>query len=279
MTAPSSTATLDRPQTKTVVAAAEDDAAAAALRKKHGRALKLVLGINAVMAVVEAAAGVFSHSTALVADMLDMGSDALNAGVGLFVNNRSPKWQAATALGKAAFMGIFGAGILVAAGIALFNPVMPVTAIMGIVGGVALGANALCYGILHRYRNDNLNIKSTMACTRNDMIANVGTLVAAGAGFLLASPIPDLVVGAVVSAICIKSAVGIGREAIRHLRGKGADKDVGDSCDHTPSRSAPSKALQFFKKTLAKPFNRKARRDAAVLAAAAPLKAPPPRPV
>ena len=42
------------------------------LRDKHRKVLILVLAINAVLFVVEAIAGFLAHSTALLADSLDM---------------------------------------------------------------------------------------------------------------------------------------------------------------------------------------------------------------
>ena len=42
------------------------------LRDKHRKVLILVLAINAVLFIVEAIAGFLAHSTALLADSLDM---------------------------------------------------------------------------------------------------------------------------------------------------------------------------------------------------------------
>ena len=64
---------------------------------------------------------------------------------------------------------------------------------MSIVGAVALAANAVCFALLYRHRADNLNMSSTWLCSRNDLIANVGVLGAAGAAFLLASRWPDII--------------------------------------------------------------------------------------
>ena len=55
-----------------------------AATKQQKRVLILVLLINAVMFVVEFIAGMLSHSTALMADSLDMLADALVYALGLF---------------------------------------------------------------------------------------------------------------------------------------------------------------------------------------------------
>ena len=85
-----------------------------ALRASHARVLWIVLAINAVMFAVEGTAGLLAHSTALLADALDMLGDALVYGFSLFVLDRSARWQAGASLAKGAFMLAFGAGVLAA---------------------------------------------------------------------------------------------------------------------------------------------------------------------
>jgi len=69
----------------------------------------------------------------------------------------------------------------------VLHPVIPGVETMGIVGGVALTANLTCFFLLYRYRADNLNMSSTWLCSRNDLVANVGVLLAAAGSYLLTS--------------------------------------------------------------------------------------------
>jgi len=55
------------------------------LQARHSRVLYAVLWINAAMFVIEGGAGLAAHSTALLADALDMLGDALVYGFSLFV--------------------------------------------------------------------------------------------------------------------------------------------------------------------------------------------------
>ncbi len=55
------------------------------LREKHKNVLIIVLAINAILFVVEAAAGLLANSTALLADSLDMLGDSLVYGFSLYV--------------------------------------------------------------------------------------------------------------------------------------------------------------------------------------------------
>jgi cation diffusion facilitator family transporter len=189
-----------------------------ALRETHSRVLWFVLAINAAMFVVEATAGVLGSSTALLADSLDMLGDALVYGFSLFVLARSVRWQASAALAKGAFMLAFALAVLAEAAFKVFHPIMPSVEAMGIVGVVALAANIVCYSLLYRHRSDNLNMRSTWLCSRNDLIANVGVLLAAGAAYVLASRWPDIIVGCIIAGLFLRSAFDVLRDSVRALR-------------------------------------------------------------
>jgi cation diffusion facilitator family transporter len=189
-----------------------------ALRESHGRVLWIVLAVNATMFLIEGAAGVVAHSTSLLADALDMLGDALVYGFSLFVLMRSARWQAGAALAKGAFMLVFGLGVLGEAIYKVFDPVMPGVETMGVIGGLALGANLVCFFLLYRHRSDNLNMSSTWLCSRNDIVANVGVLLAAGGSYALASRWPDVVVGATIAGLFLASSLGVLRKSFRELR-------------------------------------------------------------
>lgn len=189
------------------------------MRESHSQVLWIVLAINAVMFMVEGLAGLLAHSTSLLADALDMLGDALVYGFSLFVLVRSARWQAGAALAKGGFMLAFGLAVLVeAVHKMLLPPVMPSVATMGIMGGVALAANLVCFFLLYRHRGDNLNMSSTWLCSRNDLIANVGVLVAAGSSYLLFSRWPDIIVGGIIATLFLSSAVGVLQQSIKEWR-------------------------------------------------------------
>lgn len=189
-----------------------------AMRANHGRVLWIVLVVNAGMFFVEGAAGLFAHSTSLLADALDMLGDALVYGFSLFVLARSARWQTGAALAKGGFMLVFGLAVLGEAAYKALHPVMPGTETMGMVGGLALAANLTCFFLLYRHRSDNLNMSSTWLCSRNDLIANVGVLFAAGSSYLLASRWPDIIVGVIIAGLFLSSALSVLRQALHALR-------------------------------------------------------------
>ena len=192
------------------------------MRERHGRVLWIVLGINASMFLVEGWAGLLAHSTSLLADALDMLGDALVYGFSLFVLTRSARWQAGAAFAKGAFMLVFGLGVLGEAFSKAFHPVLPGVQTMGIIGGIALAANLVCFFLLYRHRGDNLNMSSTWLCSRNDLIANVGVLLAAAGSYWLVSRWPDIVVGGIIATLFLGSALHVLSQAIRALRSPSA---------------------------------------------------------
>ncbi|MGE4532074.1 MAG: cation diffusion facilitator family transporter [Acidithiobacillus sp.] len=189
-----------------------------AMRQSHSRVLWIVLAINAAMFFVEGGAGLQAHSTSLLADALDMLGDSLVYGFSLFVLARSTRWQAMAAVVKGSLMLAFGLGVLGEAGYKIINPIMPGTEMMGIIGTLALAANLVCFFLLYRHRSDNLNMSSTWLCSRNDLITNVGVLLAAGGSYQLSSRWPDVIVGTLIAVLFLQSAFGVLRQSARELR-------------------------------------------------------------
>jgi len=93
-----------------------------ALRTRQSSTLKIVLGINAVMFVVELTAGLFANSVSLVADSLDMLGDALVYGFSIYVVARGARMKAIAALFKGGIMAAFGLFVL---GQAIYKIIVP----------------------------------------------------------------------------------------------------------------------------------------------------------
>ncbi|MGH7307442.1 MAG: cation transporter [Candidatus Rokuibacteriota bacterium] len=175
----------------------------------------MVLAINVAMFLVELAAGLVAHSTALLADSADMLGDAIVYGFSLYVIGRGAVWQARAALLKGGIMAAFGAGILVEVGIKLARGVTPSAGLMSGVGLLALAANASVLFFLWRHRADDVNMRSVWLCSRNDVIANAGVLLAALGVALTASAWPDIAIGLGIAALFVTSAVAVIRAALR----------------------------------------------------------------
>jgi cation diffusion facilitator family transporter len=188
------------------------------LRGKHKNVLTTVLLINAVLFVVEAAAGLLANSTALLADSLDMLGDSLVYGFSLYVLWRSATWKAKAALLKGVIMALFGIGVLFEAVYKTLAGVVPIAETMGIIGSLVLVGNGICFLLLSRHRSDDLNMRSTWLCSRNDIIANLSVLVAAAGVTIFNSGWPDILIGAAIAALFLKSALTILAESFVELR-------------------------------------------------------------
>ncbi len=189
----------------------------AQLRLRQGRVLVTVLAVNLVMFVVELGAGILSGSTALLADSLDMLGDSLVYGFSLFVLHRSVLWRARAALLKGVVMIAFAVGVLAEAGLRLAEGVPPVVPMMAGVGTAALLANACCFLLLWRHRSDDINLRSTWLCSRNDLFANAAVLVAAAGVAWSGSFWPDLVVGLGIAFLFARTALSVLRESIAEI--------------------------------------------------------------
>lgn len=181
--------------------------------QQERRILIIVLLINAGMFVAEFSAGLVSGSTALLADSLDMLADALIYALGLFALGRARYWRARAAFTSGIFQLLLGLGIVAEAiWKTVFNG-LPDVATMGLFGVIALVANTVCFFLLTRFRDGDMNLRETWICSRNDMIGNVGVLFAAALVMWSGSSLPDIVIGLIIAAVVIHSAWRIVIEA------------------------------------------------------------------
>ena len=185
------------------------------LREKQKNVLIIVLIINFTMFLVEFFYGLLSNSTALLSDSLDMLGDATVYAFSLYVINKSMKWKAKAAILKGVIITLFGLYVFGEALYKAMSDVLPAAKTMGAVGLLALTANASCLFLLLRHREDDINMKSTWICSRNDIIANIGILLAAGLVYLLESKWPDIIIGMIIAGVFLKSAFAILGESLR----------------------------------------------------------------
>jgi cation diffusion facilitator family transporter len=213
--------------------------ALARLRERQKGVLQVVLAINAVMFVAECTAGLLAHSTALLADSLDMLGDAFVYGLSLYALHRSVRWRAGAAFTKGLIMAAFGIGVVIEAGLKMMFGVVPEGAVMGIVGVLALAANVSCLALLMRHRGDDLNMRSTWLCSRNDVMANGGVLVAAAGVAITGAAWPDILIGLLIAGLFLFSACGVIRAALTELRTGVPTADGNAALPRLPSMSNP----------------------------------------
>ena len=185
---------------------------------RQRRVLQVVLWLNGLMFIAEFGAGLAARSTALLADSVDMFGDAIVYGFSLYAVARGTLWQARVAMLKGFIMAAFGVGVLIEVAHKLATGVVPTPGVMSAVGFIALGANTACLILLSRHRADDINMRSAWLCSRNDVIANAGVLLAAGGVALTGSGWPDILVGLAIAMMFGSSALHVIRDARQHLR-------------------------------------------------------------
>ena len=89
---------------------------------------------------------------------------------------------------------------------------------MGMIGVAVLLANSICFLLLYKHRADDLNMRSTWLCSRNDLIANCAVLAAAAAVNVFGSQWPDLIVGVSIAALFSHGAFTVLSESIAELQ-------------------------------------------------------------
>ena len=188
------------------------------LKAKQAHILKIVMVINLLMFVVEFGYAWIANSTSLMADSLDMLGDALVYGFSLYVLHKSEKLRATAAFLKGIIMVSFSLSVLTQAGFKLYSDALPSYETMGWIAGLALLANTICLFLLFRHRDDDINMKSTWICSRNDIISNIGVLIAASWVGYSQSKWPDLLIGLTLAILFLRSAIPILGESITQIR-------------------------------------------------------------
>jgi Co/Zn/Cd efflux system component len=184
----------------------------------YRRVLWTVLGINALMFVVEVGAGLAAGSASLQADALDFLGDAANYGISLFVVGMALRYRASAALAKGATMGAFGLWVIGTVIWHAFHGTLPSATAMGAVGMTALVANAASFGLLWTHRNGDANMRSAWICTRNDVLGNIAVLIAAAGVFGTGHGWPDVIVAAIMAALALQGSTSVVRQSFGELR-------------------------------------------------------------
>ena len=148
--------------------------------KTYRTALLAVILINGLMFIVEMVAGFVAGSMALKADALDFAADTATYGMTFLVIGRSVTTRSRAAFIKAGSLAVMAAIILGMTLLRAFSGVTPAFDIMAPMGLAALLANGLSVLILLSWRDGDANVRSVWVCSRNDMIGNIGVLIAAG---------------------------------------------------------------------------------------------------
>jgi len=195
-----------------------------AASSRYRKVLWVALVINLTMFFVEVLGGFKSGSVSLMADAIDFFGDAANYGVSLAVLGMSLLWRARAALLKGTTMGAFGLLVLAKAVWGFKTGAVPEPYTMGIIGAVALLANASVAFMLYAYREGDANKRSVWLCSRNDAIGNVAVMLAAYGVLGSSSAWPDLLVASLMAGLGLAASMDIVKRAMFELKNDEANK-------------------------------------------------------
>ncbi|MGD9161603.1 MAG: cation transporter [Desulfobacteraceae bacterium] len=169
-----------------------------------------VLSINFAFFIIEITTGYISRSMGLIADSLDMLADSFVYGISLFAvgGTLARKKNIAKLAG---YFQILLAIIGFAEAVKRFTGIekIPDFATMILISVLALTANAICLYLLQRSKSKEAHMRASMIFTSNDVIINLGVIIAGLLVNWLDSNKPDLIVGGIVFILVIQGAFRI----------------------------------------------------------------------
>jgi len=184
-----------------------------AVERRERQLLWVVLTLNASMFVIEFMAGWIAYFISLLADSLDMFADAVVYGISLYAVGRAVALKARAAVTNGVLQLTLSLVVLADVSRRLLTDAAPEPMVMSVVSLMALTVNMICFGMLYRFRSGDINLKASWICSRNDMMANVGVLIAAIMVSQTGRAWPDLVVGTLIAMLVMTSAIRIISEA------------------------------------------------------------------
>lgn len=169
-----------------------------------------VLLINFVFFAIELSTGLLSRSMGLVADSLDMLADAIVYGLSLLAVGATIVRKKLVAKWSGYFqIGLATIGIIEVLRRFFGYEATPDFKTMIIISILALIANGICLYLLLKSKSQEAHMKASLIFTSNDVIINVGVIIAGILVYVLNSKYPDLIIGSIVFIIVTRGALSI----------------------------------------------------------------------
>lgn len=186
----------------------------------YRRALWIVVLLNLGFGLIEIVGGFIADSQALKADALDFIGDGTISLFGLIALSWTAAARSRVALAQGLFLGTLGLGVIGFAIWRAMNAVAPDADLMGGIGIVALIVNVTAALVLSRFREGDANVRAIWLFSRNDALANIAVVIAAGLVAWTGKAWPDLAVAGVIAVLFLHSAWEITRGALAEMGGR-----------------------------------------------------------
>ena len=175
----------------------------------QARVLWLLLGINALMFAIEMVAGWWAESAGLISDAADMFADATVYGVALYAVGREPKLKLLSARISGLFQLVLAVGVLSETGRRVLVGSSPEEMAMIGISLLALAANIWCLSLISGQRNQGVHMRASYIFSANDVLANLGVMLAGGLVAWSGSPLPDWIMGGLIGTLVLVGAIRI----------------------------------------------------------------------
>ncbi len=177
---------------------------------KEKKLLWTVLLINLSLFILEIIAGFISESMGLVADSLDMLADAMVYGLSLYaVGHLASKKKQIAKMSGYFQMALALFGIIEVIRRFLGIEEVPEFQLMIIISLFALVGNAVSLYLLQKSKSKEVHMQASVIFTSNDVIVNIGVILAGAIVYFTNSKYPDLIVGSIVFILVAKGAIRI----------------------------------------------------------------------
>ncbi len=181
--------------------------------KEQRRVLIPLLLINGLMFIIGFTLGIIGQSTGLIADSMDMLADAIVYAIAMYAVGQGlhAKIRAAHISGVLQIALAFGVMLDVIRRFTFGSA--PESTLMIGMGLVAFAANVVCLMLIAKHRKGEIHMRASWVFSKNDVIANIGVIVSGVLVALLASPLPDFIIGFAISIIVMRGGISILRDA------------------------------------------------------------------
>ena len=173
-----------------------------------------VLAINFSFFVAEIIAGFVSNSMGLVADSLDMLADSLVYALALFaVGGTLARKKNIAKAGGYFQLALAAFGFLEVVRRFVGIEETPAFQTMIVVSTLALIGNAASLYLLQKSKNEEAHMQASVIFTSNDVVINLGVILAGALVYLADSKFPDLIIGLMIFVVVARGALRILRLA------------------------------------------------------------------
>jgi Co/Zn/Cd efflux system component len=165
------------------------------------------------MFVIGTAVGLWAQSTGILADSLDMLTDAITYWLALMAFSRSLGFKKLAARWSGIVLAVLGMGIIVEVGRRFFFGSEPIGLVMMAYSGVSFGVNLYVLSRLTAFRQGEVHLRATYIFTRADVVANIALFASGGIVAATGLHAMDLLLGLGIGLYVFKEALEILRQA------------------------------------------------------------------